>query len=87
MGWGRVVGAVVCTVKEPSLIGVPLLLLEPLNQSFATAGRPFVAADAIGAERGQIVIYETAREAAGAFAHRPPVDAAIIGIVDQTVRS
>jgi microcompartment protein CcmK/EutM len=83
MDLGRIVGTVVCTIKDPLLDGIRLLLVEPINQSLEVTGRPFVAADAVGAGYGQIVYYETAREAPFAFKSQPPVDAAIIGIVDR----
>ena len=83
MELGRIVGTVTCTIKDPQLDGVTLLLVEPLDQSLKNAGKAFVAADAVGAGRGELIYYETAREAPFAFANEPPVDAAIVGIVDK----
>jgi ethanolamine utilization protein EutN len=84
MELGRVVGKVVCTIKDPKLHGIKLLLVEPLNHQLQAVAEPFVAADSVGAGSGEIVYYETAREAPFAFPTvQPPIDAAIIGIVDR----
>lgn len=83
MELGRIIGSVTCTIKDPQLDGIKLLLVEPLDQLLQNAGMPFVAADAVGVGTGEIIYYETAREAPFAFANEPPVDAAILGIADR----
>ena len=83
MELGRVIGSVTCTIKDPQLDGLKLLLVQPLDQSLKNAGASFVAADAVGVGSGDLIYYETAREAPFAFANEPPVDAAVVGIVDK----
>jgi len=80
---GRVIGDVVATRKDQSLIGVPLLLVQPLTSDRKPAGRPIVAADSVGAGVGEEVFFVRGKEAS--FPFHPvevPVDAGIVGIVD-----
>jgi microcompartment protein CcmK/EutM len=80
----RVVGRVVCTIKDPSLKGVKLLMVQPLNGQGEPFGKPLVALDAVGSGAGEKVFYVTGREAA--FAFLPDIvisDASIVGIVDR----
>jgi len=80
---GKVIGTVVCTIKDPKLEGMKLLLLQPTDHRYEPAGAPFVALDGIGCGRGEYVFYETSREAPFAYPDvQPPVDAAIVGILD-----
>jgi ethanolamine utilization protein EutN len=79
----RVIGDVVATRKDPSLTGVTLLLLQPIDTSRAPVGRALVAADTAGAGVGEIVFFVRGKEAAFPFYPvEPPVDAAVVGIVD-----
>jgi len=88
MRLGRVIGTVVCTQKSPSLQGLKLLLVQPLDELLREAGEPLVAADAVQAGRGELVMFESGREAALALNELSPVgwfntaDAAVMGIVD-----
>jgi ethanolamine utilization protein EutN len=81
---GRVIGTLVATVKDPSIDGVPLLIVQPLDKRQQPSGRPFVAADALRmAGRRELVYWVGAREAAQALEETfAPVDHAIVGIVD-----
>ena len=79
----RVVGDVVATRKDPALAGLTLLLLQPLDPARQPHGRVLVAADSTGAGVGEIVFFVRGKEAAFPFyPAEPPVDAAIVGIVD-----
>ncbi len=84
MHLGKVIGTLTPCVVYTGLEGVPLLLIQPLNPQQAPAGSPFVAADTTRmCGRGELIYYESSREAA--LALEPwfvPVDHAIIGIVD-----
>lgn len=82
MDFGRIIGRVVCTIKDPKLENLPLLIVEGCDHSGKPVGQRFVAADAIGVGEGEFVWYETSGEAPLAWEFRPPVDASIIGIVD-----
>lgn len=80
---GRVSGTVVATRKDPNLMGLRFLLVEELDVRFAGTGRYVVAADAVGAGRGEVVIYSTGSSARLTEVTRErPVDAVIAGIVD-----
>jgi ethanolamine utilization protein EutN len=79
----RVIGDVVVSVKDPSLEGIKLLLVQPLTPERQPAGRPLVAVDAVGAGVGDEVFYVRGKEASFPFyPAEPPVDAGIVGIVD-----
>jgi ethanolamine utilization protein EutN len=79
----RVIGDVVATRKHEALTGLKLLVVQPLDASHQPVGRPIVAADAAGAGVGENVFFVRGREAAFPFyPAEPPVDAAIVGIVD-----
>ncbi len=83
MKLARVIGSVVCTRREPSLEGVKLLLLQPLDENLKDAGEPLAACDEVQAGPGEIVMFEGGREAALALANWfNPSDATLMGIVD-----
>ena len=84
MNLGRVVGCVVSTHKDSSLEGRKLLLVQPVDAQDSPRGSTIVAADAVGAGAGELIIYVRGREAAHAFL--PEVvsaDAGVVGIVDE----
>ncbi len=83
MHLARVIGDVVATHKDENLVGIKLLVLQPLTPERANAGRTLVAADAIGAGVGEEVFFVRGKEATFPFYPvEPPVDASIVGIVD-----
>jgi microcompartment protein CcmK/EutM len=80
---GRVIGDVVVTHKDDALVGLKLLVVQPLTPEREPAGRTLVAADAVGAGVGEIVFFVRGKEASFPFYPLlPPVDAGIVGIVD-----
>jgi ethanolamine utilization protein EutN len=80
---GRIVGKIIATVKVGSLEGVPLLLMEPIDEKLQPAGEAIVVADSIGVGSGEIVYWEGGSEAPLALKEDfAPVDAAVVGIVD-----
>jgi ethanolamine utilization protein EutN len=84
MQLARVIGDVVATRKDPALAGLKLLVLQPLTPAREAAGRPLVAADAVGAGGGEEVFFVRGREASFPFhPAEPPVDAGVVGIVDR----
>jgi ethanolamine utilization protein EutN len=84
MKLGKVIGRVVCSVKVDSLEGEKLLLMQPIDENQVPYGTPIVACDTVQAGTGDIVFYESSKEAAKALKNGfNPSDAAIIGIVDQ----
>ena len=81
---GKVIGNVVATVKDPTLTGVKLLVVQLLDDDGNVVGDPIVAADAIGVSgEGDFVYLAFKREAAIAFPTPGPVDAAITGFIDE----
>lgn len=83
MKLARVVGRVFCSRQEPLIAGKNLLLIQPLKwEDESPVGDPIVAADAVGAGSSEKVLWVASRDAAVAFKDAPPVDAAVVGIVD-----
>jgi ethanolamine utilization protein EutN len=83
MHLARVIGEVVSSMKDANLVGMKLLVLQPMNASGQDAGRTLVALDSVGAGVGENVFFVRGREAAFPFyPAEPPADASIIGIVD-----
>ena len=83
MQLGRVVGDVVTTRKDDTLVGLKLLVVQPLTPERQPAGRTLVAADAVGAGVDEFVFFVRGKEASFPFyPGEPPVDASIVGIVD-----
>jgi ethanolamine utilization protein EutN len=84
MHLGRVIGNVVLTLKNDTLDGVTLLLVQPLSSAREPIGRVIVAADSVGAGAGEEVFYVRGKEASFPFYPiEVPADAGIVGIVDQ----
>ena len=83
MKLARVVGRVFCSRQEPGIDKKTLLLIQPLRwEDEVAVGDPIVAADAVGAGASEKVFWVASREAAVAFKDVPPIDAAVVGIVD-----
>ena len=79
-----VIGDVVATRKDDNLVGLKLLIVQPLTEERRPAGRPIVAADAVGAGVGEEVFFVRGKEASFPFYPiEAPVDAGIVGIVDR----
>ena len=83
MQLARVIGDVVVTRKDENLLGITLLLVQPLTPDRQPVGRPVVAADSVGAGVGEEVFFVRGKEASFPFhPAEPAVDAGIVGIVD-----
>lgn len=82
---GRVVGTVVSTQKRPQFEGAKLLLVQPETPQGEPKGATLLAIDSVGAGVSERVIVVLEGRAAGEALGKKhaPVDAAIIGIVDQ----
>lgn len=79
----RVIGTVVATHKEAELEGLKLLLVQPADVAGKPGGAPLVAADAVGAGIGELVLYATGSSARQTTVTKDrPVDATIMAIVD-----
>ncbi|MFQ5411894.1 MAG: EutN/CcmL family microcompartment protein [Phycisphaerae bacterium] len=80
----KVVGTVVASRKDESLAGLKFLLLRGVDMEGEPSGPSVVAADAVGAGVGEMVLYasgSSARQTIGT--DKRPVDAVIMAIVDQ----
>lgn len=81
---GKVVGTLVATRKEPSLDGLKFLVLKQLDSEGEETGSYRVAADAVGAGIGEVVLYATGSAARQTvYTHERPCDGVIMAIVDQ----
>ncbi|MFI5178016.1 MAG: EutN/CcmL family microcompartment protein [Vicinamibacterales bacterium] len=85
MQLARVIGTLVATQKHRKLEGAKLLLVQPLTLDDKPRGTPVLTIDSVGAGVGEKVLIVIEGRAAGDALRRKaaPVDAAIIGIVDQ----
>lgn len=79
---GKVVGSLVSTRKTESLIGSKFMIVEPLDSMLCSKSR-LVATDNIGAGIGEYVLVAMGSAARiGCGKENAPIDAAIVGIVD-----
>ena len=83
MQLARVIGTVVATVKNDSLTGRKLLVVQTVNAKLESTGKPMVAIDSVGAGVGELVFWCRGKEASFPFKREEtPTDCTIIGIVD-----
>jgi len=90
MFMARITGSVVATQKVESMVGQKLLVVEPVRvdevdqQGLKSTGRTFVVVDTVGAGEGELVL--CVQGSSARFTEQTktlPIDAAVIGIVDQ----
>jgi ethanolamine utilization protein EutN len=88
MKLGKVIGRVVCARKIESMEGLKLLLVQPVDAAGASSGGAIVAFDTVRAGEGDLVWFESGKEAAQANPNGwyTPLDAAILGVVDSVNR-
>ncbi|MFQ5779059.1 MAG: EutN/CcmL family microcompartment protein, partial [Terriglobia bacterium] len=60
---GKVIGNVVCTVKNPALAGKKILIVQPLDRRGRPTGKPLIALDSVGAGAGETIYWARGREA------------------------
>lgn len=84
MNVGKVIGNIWATRKEERLAGLKLMIVRPIDLLHEeTHLIPLVAADLIGAGIGETVLFVSGSSARSAVKDTAiPVDAAIVGIVD-----
>jgi ethanolamine utilization protein EutN len=84
MKLAKVIGTVVATIKDPSIQGLKIMMIQPLNEQYKPVGGPIAAIDTVQAGPQEIVYYTLAKESTLALPNPfAPVDAAITGIVDE----
>lgn len=93
MKLGKVVGSLVATRKDDRLVGHKLLIVQQLKPGDGGgltpargSGEFTVSVDLVGAGTGELVLFTSGSSArnAASEAFGSPIDAAIVGIVDQT---
>lgn len=83
MKFGKIIGRVVSTQKVESFEGLKLVLVQPLDEKLKTVGDAIVAVDTLQSDVGQVIYYETSKEASRVIEKEMnPCDAAVMGIVD-----
>ena len=80
---GRVVGCVWSTVKDPSLVGQRLLVIQPMTPDLRDNGKQLICLDATGAGAGETIYWVKGKEASFPFGPAEVVaDTTVVGIVD-----
>jgi len=83
MQLAKVVGTVVATRKEATLEGLKMLLLRVVDEEGKESGATVVAADAVGAGPGEVVLFAAGSSARQTvLTDKRPVDAVVMAIVD-----
>ena len=82
---GKVIGTIVATSKHELLVGSKILVVQAVTpEGKDIEGKLIVAVDTVGAGTGEQVILTSGPNASKACANpNMPVDAALIGIIDQ----
>ena len=81
---GRVIGNVVCTIKDPRLVGQKIMVVQPIDRHGREKGRSVIALDSVGAGVGETVYWCRGKEASFPFLPvEVPTEATIVGIVDE----
>jgi len=84
MQLGRVIGNVVCTMKDAHLAGKKLLVVQPVDRHGREKGRALIAIDSVGAGTGELIYWCRGKEASFPFLpEEVPTEATIVGIVDE----
>ena len=79
---GKIIGSVVATRKNEKLVGSKFMIVETLDAMGEM--KRLVAVDNVGAGIGEMVLVATGSAARiGCSLEQAPVDAAIVGIVDE----
>lgn len=80
---GKVVGSLFSTRKNEKLVGNKFMIVEPVEDMRSTGSR-LVAIDVIGAGIGEyVLVAEGSAARIGCDMADAPIDAAIVGIIDE----
>lgn len=80
---GKVVGRIVSTNKHEKLIGNKFLVCEVIKSISDETHEKIVAIDTVGAGIGETVLITLGSSARLSFREDAPIDASIVGIVDE----
>lgn len=84
MFMAKVIGNVVATRKEESLVGTRFMIIQKLDKNENPIGDEMIAADFIGAGKGELVLVGTGSSVRVEDKnHCKPIDMAILGIIDE----
>lgn len=82
----RVIGHATSTIRHPSMKGVRLLVCEPVDDANVGTGQAMVAADWMGAGRGDLVLVTSDGDAS--YSHtgdrHTPLRNVVMGIIDES---
>lgn len=81
----KVIGSVVATQKDPSLVGRKLMIVQPIDSAKKPTRSEEVAADMVGAGIGEMVLLVRGAGARRAAVNDVPNDVndcSIVGIID-----
>jgi ethanolamine utilization protein EutN len=80
---GRIVGCVWATVKNPAMMGLRMVVVQPVTPELRDTGKRLICTDSTGAGSGELIYWVRGKEASFPFGlAEPPVDTTIVGIVD-----
>jgi len=86
MDIARVIGHIVATQKDPSLVSCKICIIQPLTHDGKPSRKPIIATDATSSRGlGELVFIVESGDAVftGLLGEDLPVDAAVVGIVDE----
>jgi microcompartment protein CcmK/EutM len=79
----RVIGRVWSAAQNVSYHGVPLMIVQPLDEKLQSSGEPEISADALNCCEGEIVWVEGGKEASYALPTKyGPSDSSIVAKID-----
>ena len=80
----KVIGNMICTLKDENLRGLKLLIVQPVDDQLQDKGKPLVAIDTIGQSgEGDLVYLAKSRESSLPLnKDLVPSDAGILGIIE-----
>ena len=85
---GRIVGTVVCSVKDVRLDGLKLLIIHEYDIHQKPTKSFHIAADTVQAGNGDLILFATGSSARQTEkTHGKAIDCAIVAIVDQITLS
>lgn len=82
---GEVIGDITSTIKHEKLQAGKLLIIQPLDLEYKSAGEPLVAVDSVDAGIGDrvLVVLEGKAASKAIGIELAPVEAACVGVVDE----